>query len=136
MAVTPNRVGCPGQFGGCGEVAGGQPGQQALDVAPVLFDQGPLLAPLGLPAEGIERRTAQATRPRQQPEQRQDRPAEAPLDQTALIVSPRQQRRRQVEGQRVVALELLGDAGQERRIAVQAGYFVLCLLYTSPSPRD
>ena len=100
------------------------PAHQRLELA----DRRALAAPLRRVAEDVERRAAQALGLGEPLVGRGDPRAVRPLDQVAVGVALREQRRRQVEAQRVVALELLRDAVEEAGLDVQARDLVLVLV--------
>jgi hypothetical protein len=80
-------------------------------------------------AEGVEGRAAQAFEARQRREHRHQPAAELHLGRHVGTRLPaRQQRRRQVEGQLVVAVELRRDLRAEGRVGMQARHFVLVLV--------
>src|SRR5450830_1360151 len=117
-----------GQIKRQGMALGAQAGAQLLHQRLVLGDQGALSAALFGAAEHVKRRAAQALEPSQQPEAGEHGRPERLLDQVALGVLLGKQGRRQVVVELVITLELLPDAGQEGRIAVQARHLVLVLV--------
>src|SRR5690606_34212086 len=113
VPVAADLVRDGGDLRGEADVATVQLLQQALDGGEVVLHQLPLHASLGGAAERIECGAAQELQLRQPAERGEHPRTVLALDEAAVLVLLRQQRRRQVEVQAVVALELLLQAALE-----------------------
>src|SRR5690606_19378583 len=102
----------------------------------VVLHQPAFQAPLGGLSEQVEPGAPQALERRERAERILDPWPERALARLALGVAPRQQRRRQIVGQAVVAarfaLELLAQGVLERGVGMQARDFVLVLVAHQP----
>src|SRR3546814_7112139 len=135
MAEAADLLGDRGQLDRQGMVVGRQLRQHLLDQRLVAGDELALCPPLGAVAEDVERRAAQPLQPRQHAEGRQQPGAELALFQMAgLRVARGDQRRGEVEGEPVAALELLAEAAsrsEEHTSEIQSlmpiSYAVFCL---------
>src|SRR5690606_28511037 len=96
-----------------------EPGQEFADRALVLVDQGALLAAFFRAPEDVERPAAQPPQPRQHPEGLEHPRPVLALDQLALVVALREQRRREVEAQAEVAIELTPQLFLEATVGVE-----------------
>src|SRR5512138_1075059 len=103
-----------------------EPLQQFVEQCFVVRDQLALELAVRQASERVQRRAAQALEACQQSEQMHDPRAELALaHQAGLRVGTREDRRREMEAQLVVAFEGALDLLAERRRAVQARYLVL-----------
>ena len=106
-----------------------QAGEQLIDGLLVLGDELALQAPLAGVAEQIERRAAQALQGGEDLEQRPHPGAEAHLARLAgERIDAREQRRREVVDDPVVALEHAFQLAREFAVGVQPRHFVLVLV--------
>src|SRR5690348_6364172 len=110
MTVAANVLGHAGDIDRERKVAAFELAEQLVDRGEVFADQRALYPALGSFAEDIERAAAQAAQFRQQLEGAEyPRPVFA-LAQLAFAVAAREQRRRKMEMQLEVAVELFADS--------------------------
>ena len=110
------------------EVAGRQLRQQFAHAGLEPFDQFALHAALFGAAEDVEHATAQRLAPGQPAQRGQQPAAQLDLARRLAILAAADQRRRHVEAELHVALELLAQRLAERRVGVQARHLVLVLV--------
>src|SRR4249919_2183650 len=128
VAVAADVFRNRGDLGGEVDVAAVERTEQAVDRGEVIDDQLALHPALLGPAEDVERTATQEAQLRQPLERGEHPRAEFLLDQVALCVLLRQQRRGEVELELVVAVELLLQLLLEVAAGVQARDFVLVLV--------
>ena len=129
MAVTANLFRDRGDIDRQGVVVEGQPVEQFRHDFFVVGDQLPLRAPFGGLAEGVQRAAAQKTQFRDHAEQRHHPGSQLHLAQMAgHRVALGEQRRRHVEAEPVVAVELFLKLPAELAAGVEPGHFVLVLV--------
>ncbi len=128
MPKAANAVGQIRKLDGEREPIGRQPADQLAHERFVLADQRALGATLLCLAEQIERRAAQELQFRDQSECRQHPRPVWLLDQVAVRVLLREERRREMEVELPIALELALQPSEEGRVSLQAGDFILVLI--------